>query len=266
MIQTKTTLLVGLLLALGVLTGCEDRPVAAPAAASEAVSGAKVYVVGTDASYVPFEYQNEQHEIVGFDMDVLKAVAAREGFRVRLINTPWEGIFTTLALGERDILASAISITEQRKQDMDFSDPYFEARQLMAIPAGRGDIHAFVDLKQRKVGVQAGTTGEALVQQLQGGASTDIRRFDSLRQALQALVRGEVDAVVGDNGVVAHYVAGMAGHTLMTLEDKASFRPEFYAFAVKKGNRELLDKLNAGIRAIRADGSYQQIYRKYFVS
>lgn len=249
---------------LGALTGCDGKPAATPVAEPTPSDG-RLYIVGTDASYVPFEFQNDKRDIVGFDVEVLRAVAARQGFRVKFVNTPWEGIFTTLSLGERDILASAISITESRKQDMDFSDPYFVARQLIAIPAGQNDIHAFADLKQRKVAVQAGTTGEALLQQLQGRGSARIHRFGSTWQALRALEQGQVDAVLGDNGAVANYVAGNARHQLVTVEDSASFSPEYYAFAVKKGNRELLDKLNAGLKTIQADGSYQQIYRKYFV-
>ncbi|SCK23449.1 basic amino acid ABC transporter substrate-binding protein [Vogesella sp. LIG4] len=262
MIQTRTILLAGLLLALCTLPGCDAQQAAPPAAQPDAATSGKLYVVGTDASYVPFEFQNEQREIVGFDVEVLTAVAAKGGFRVRFVNTAWESIFTALAQGDRDILASAISITEPRRQQMDFSDPYFVARQLIAVGKGNAAIRHLADLKGRKVAVQAGTTGDEALQQLQG--AVDVRRFASMLQALRAVESGEVEAMVGDNGAVAHYVASNPRHKLAAVADDASFSPEFYGFAVKKGNRALLDKLNIGIAAIKADGSYDRIYRKYF--
>ena len=85
-------------------------------------------VVGTDAAYAPFESQNEKGEIVGFDIDVVKAVAQKAGLEVKFVNTPWEGIFNALQQGDRDLLVSAVTITDERKQTMDFSAPYFDAR------------------------------------------------------------------------------------------------------------------------------------------
>ena len=248
----------------------EPAPAAAPAAAPTPVASApapapepaKVYVVGTDAAYAPFEFQNEKGEIVGFSIDLLQAVAAKGGFEVKFVNTPWEGIFNALQQGDRDLLISSITITDERKQTMDFSTPYFDAYQLIAVKA-TSKVAKFDDLKKLKVGVQTGTTGDEVVTKLQGKNSTSIKRFESTPLALKELEAGGVDAVVADNGVVINYVTNNAAANFKTVSDSA-FAPEQYGIAVKKGNAELLEKVNKGIAAIKADGSYEQVYAKTF--
>lgn len=246
----------------------EPAPAAAPASAPAPVASApapapaKVYVVGTDAAYAPFEFQNEKGEIVGFSIDLLQAVAAKGGFEVKFVNTPWEGIFNALQQGDRDLLISSITITDERKQTMDFSNPYFDAFQLIAVKA-TSKVAKFDDLKKLKVGVQTGTTGDEVVTKLQGKNSANVKRFESTPLALKELEAGGVDAVVADNGVVVNYVTNNAGANFKTVSDSA-FAPEQYGIAVKKGNAELLEKVNKGIAAIKADGSYDQVYAKTF--
>lgn len=260
-LQTAALLAAGLLLA-----ACgkkEEPPAPAPvASAPEAPPPAKVYVVGTDAAYAPFESQNETGEIVGFDIDVVKAIAAKAGIEVKFVNTPWEGIFNALGQGDRDMIVSAVTITEERKGTMDFSDPYFDAAQLIAVKED-SKVTKFADLKKLKVGVQTGTTGDEAVTKLLGKNSTNIKRFESTPLALKELESGGVDAVVADNGVVGHYVANNPGGKFKTVSD-SEFVPEQYGIALKKGDTELLTKINEGLAAIKADGTYDQIYTKYF--
>jgi polar amino acid transport system substrate-binding protein len=258
-----------LLVSALVLSACGKKDEAPPAPATPAVvasapapAPAKVYVVGTDAAYAPFESQNEKGEIVGFDIDVVSAIAQKAGIEVKFVNTPWEGIFNTLQQGDRDFLVSAVTITEERKQTMDFSDPYFDAQQLIAVRQN-SKVAKFDDLKKLKVGVQTGTTGDEVVTKLQGKNSANIKRFESTPLALKELESGGVDAVVADNGVVINYVTNNAGSKFKTVSDKA-FAPEQYGLPVKKGNTELLAKLNKGLADIKADGTYDQIYAKYF--
>jgi polar amino acid transport system substrate-binding protein len=266
MLSTRRFLqLAGITAATLVLAACgkkEEAPAPAPVAAAPAPAPAKVYVVGTDAAYAPFESQNEKGEIVGFDIDVVRAAAAKAGVEVKFVNTPWEGIFNTLQQGDRDMIVSAVTITAERKQTMDFSDPYFDAAQLIAVKE-TSKVAKFADLKKLKVGVQTGTTGDEAVTKLLGKASTNVKRFESTPLALKELEAGGVDAVVADNGVIAHYVANNPGGKFKTVSD-TEFVPEQYGIAFKKGNTELLGKMNQGLAAIKADGSYAQIYAKYF--
>jgi len=260
----------GLLIAGLVLSACGKKEPAPDTTASPAASAAasapapakKVYVVGTDAAYAPFESQNEKAEIVGFDIDVVKAVADKAGLEVKFVNTPWEGIFNTLQQGDRDLLVSAITITDERKQSMDFTAPYFDAQQLIAVK-GNSKVAKFDDLKKLKVGVQTGTTGDEAVSKLLGKTNTNIKRFESTPLALKELEAGGVDAVVADNGVVINYLANNTTAKFKAVADK-SFQPEQYGIAVKKGNTELLEKLNKGLADIKADGTYDKVYAKYF--
>jgi polar amino acid transport system substrate-binding protein len=269
-LSTRRFLQASALLVTGLLLSACGKKAETPPAASAPVAAAsapapapaKVYVVGTDAAYAPFESETPQKEIVGFDIDVVKAVAQKAGIEVKFINTPWEGIFNTLAQGDRDLLVSAITINDERKQTMDFSDPYFDAHQLIAVKA-TSKVAKFDDIKKLKVGVQTGTTGDEVVTKLQGKNSTNIKRFESTPLALKELEAGGVDAVVADNGVVINYVTNNAGAKFKTVSDKA-FQPEQYGIAIKKGNTDLLGKINKGLADIKADGTYDKIYAQYF--
>ena len=254
----------GLFAALAI-AGCDKQePASAPSAtgAPAAPAAARVLVVGTDAAYTPFESQNDKGEIVGFDVDVVKAVAQKAGFEVKFVNTPWEGIFNALDQGDRDLLVSAITVTDERRQTMDFSQPYFDARQLIAVKSD-SPVTKFEDIKNMKVGVQNGTTGDEVVGKLLGKSSTAIKRFESTPLALKELEAGGVQAVVADNGVVVHYLANNAAGGFKTVSD-ASFPVEKYGIAVKKGNAELLARINQGLEAIRTDGTYARIYASHF--
>ena len=244
----RATLMLGLALLLGPLARAAEVP--------------RVLTVGTDASYAPFESQNEQGRIVGFDIDIVRAVAAHAGLQVKFVNTPWEGIFNALAQGDRDLVVSAVSITPERQASMAFTDPYFDARQLIAVRQD-SPVARLTDLRGLKVGVQTGTSGDEVVSRLMGKTSTDIKRFESTPLALKELEAGGLDAVVADNGVVVNYVAHNAGGGFKTVSDPG-FATEHYGMALRKDERALLARLNQGLAEIRADGTYARIYASYF--
>ena len=241
-----------LVLSLGLTLGL----IATPALAE------KTYTAATDATFAPFESLNKSREVVGFDADIIHAIAAKQGFKVKLHNTPWEGLFASLNNGERDIVIAAVTITPERKNSMDFSAPYFEAKQLIVVKEG-SPIKQLSDLKGKKVGVQNGTTGDTVMQKQLGKTSPDIRRFENITLALSELADGGVTAVVADNAVVKNYLVNNPGKKFRLIDDK-NFEAEHYGIAVRKGNKALLDNINAGLAAIKADGSYQKIQQKYF--
>lgn len=259
----KTCLLT---LSMTAAIACTKNSATSDSSASGAASGTaekteKTYLVGTDAAYAPFEIEGANKELSGFDIELLTAIAEKAQLKIKFINTPWEGLFTQLESGDRDILVSAITINDERKKQMDFSDPYFEAVQLIAVPAN-SKVKMFEDLKTLKVGVQTGTTGDDIVSKLLGKTNANIKRFEGTPLALQELQNGGVDAVVADNGVVNNFLLNNKA-AFKIIADK-SFSKESYGIAVKKGNAELLNKLNEGLKAVRADGTYQRIFDKYF--
>jgi lysine-arginine-ornithine-binding protein len=222
----------------------------------------KVLRVGTDAAYPPFEKQEGSGEITGFDIEVIQAIAEAEGMKVQVQHTGWDGLFEAVDSGKVDVGISAITITDERKKKYDFSDPYFEAKQLILVP-NDSKVSALKDLKGKKIGVQSGTTGEIVVQKAFGKTYEGIKGYDDTPGAIDDLMLGRVDAVVADNGVVLDYLKKLPKGKFKMVEDK-SFEPESYGIMVKKGNQELLDKINSGLKKIKEDGTFDEIYKKYF--
>ncbi|WP_434777010.1 basic amino acid ABC transporter substrate-binding protein [Neisseria sp. Ec49-e6-T10] len=254
-------------LSLLALTACQKSTTddQTKTSASDLTHNVIEYKVAIDANYAPFESQTENGEIVGFSVDILSAMAQKAGFKVKYINTAWEGIFNTLEQGDSDIVSSSVTITDERKKSMDFSDPYFEASQLIALKSNNTDITTLDDLKNHVISVQNGTTGDIAAQKIQGKTSTHIKRFESLPLALKELAAGGVVACIGDFGVVENFIKNNPEVSLKTISDPA-FEQEFYGFAIKKGRQDIQDNLNKGLKMIKEDGTYDQIYRKYFGS
>jgi len=220
----------------------------------------RTLVVGSSATYPPFAYETPSKDIVGYDVDMIKAIAQKAGLSVRIVNTPFTGIFASLNNGDIDLIVSGVTINERRKQSYLFTAPYFEARQLIALPT-TSTAQALKDLTGKKIGVVIGSTGDDVASNAFGKTSPNIRRFESTPVMIAELVAYGLDGAIGDNGVIAYRV--QEHKELKTLSDP-SFPKEYFGIAVKQGNKALLDKLNAGLSAIKADGTYAQIYKKWF--
>jgi polar amino acid transport system substrate-binding protein len=220
----------------------------------------KELVVGSSATYRPFAYESPTKEIIGYDVDIIRAVAQKAGIPIKLVNTPWTGIFAALNNGDVDLVISGVTINDKRRQSYDFTAPYFEARQLIAVPAS-STAKTLKDLAGKKVGVVTGSTADDAASREFGKSNPDIRRFESTPVVIAELAAGGLDAAIGDNGVIAFRVQEHKG--LKTVNDP-SFPKEFFGIVVKQGNKALLDKLNAGLAAVKADGSYAAAYKKWF--
>lgn len=237
----------------------------APSAASAAAPNPnKTYIVAADASYAPMEYM-ENNKVVGFSHDVLDAAAKSQNLKLEFVNTPFEGLFANVNKGDSDIALASITINDERKQQLDFSDPYFEATQMIVTTAGAGkNIKSFADLKERSASVQSATSGDLILQKLQGSESSKIKRFENMPLAFKELENGGVDAVVGDSSVVSYYVSQNPNAKLHTLVDP-SFVKEEYGFAFKKGRNDgLREAVNKGLAQIRSDGTYEKIHQQWF--
>jgi polar amino acid transport system substrate-binding protein len=220
----------------------------------------KELVVGSSATYRPFAFENPNKEIVGYDVDMIKAIAQKAGLKIRIVNTPWNGIFAALNNGDVDLIISGVTINDKRKQSYDFSMPYFEARQLIAVPAG-STAKSLKDLAGRKIGVVNASTGDDTASREFGKTNPDIRRFENTPTIISELANGGVDAAIGDNGVIAFRVQE---HKNLKTVDDPSFPKEYFGIVVKQGNKPLLDKINNGLAGVKADGTYAQIYKKWF--
>ena len=220
----------------------------------------KELVVGSSATYRPFAYETPTKEIVGYDIDIIRAVAQKAGLQIKIVNTPWTGIFAALNNGDVDLVISGVTINDKRKQSYDFTAPYFEARQLIAVNKDSA-VKNLKDLSGKKVAVVTGSTADDIASREFGKTNPDIRRFESTPVIISELANGGVDAAIGDNGVIAFRT--QEHKQLKTVSD-ASFPKEYFGIVVKQGNKALLDKLNKGLATVKTDGTYAQIYKKWF--
>jgi polar amino acid transport system substrate-binding protein len=217
-------------------------------------------VVASSATYAPFAFENKDKQIVGFDIDIINAIAKQQVLKIRIVNTPWSGIFAALNNGDVDLVISGVTINDKRKQSYDFSPPYFIAHQLIAVPKS-STATTLKSLTGKKVAVVNASTADDVASREFGKTSPNIRRFESTPLIISELAAGNVDAAIGDNGVIAYRVS--QNPELKTVEDP-SFPEEGFGIVVKKGDKAMQDKLTAGLAAIRADGSYAQIYKRWF--
>lgn len=222
----------------------------------------KELIVGSSATYRPFAYESPSKELLGYDVDIIKAVAQKAGLQIKLVNTPWTGIFAALNNGDVDLVISGVTINDKRKQSYDFTTPYFEARQLIAVNQD-SSAKSLKDLAGKKVGVVTGSTGDDAASREFGKTNPDIRRFESTPVVISELANGGLDAAIGDNGVIAFRTQD---HKHLKTVNDASFPKEYFGIVVKQGNQALLSKLNDGLAGIKADGSYAKIYKKWFLA
>jgi len=213
--------------------------------------------IATDATWPPFEFVNEQtKEIEGFDIDIMKAIAEKEGLDVEFVNVGWDPLLAGVAQGTYDAAISSITITEERKKVMLFSDPYFEAGQIIVVRIDNMTITG-KDTLAGIVGSQLGTTGSFEVEKI---AAATLKTYDDIGLAFQDLINGQIDAVVCDNPVALNYT-GQNPDKLKTAG--GTFTEENYGIALAKGQEDLLEKINAGIAALKAEGKFEEFSKKW---
>jgi polar amino acid transport system substrate-binding protein len=236
-------------------------PEATAVAAAPACRATGELIVGTDAAYRPFENVNtETGEIEGFDIDLLNAIAAKAGFTPVYQNVPFDTIFTNLAAGQYDIVISATTITEKRKQTVLFSDPYFAAAQVLTVrEADKETINSVEALAGKKVGVQKGTTGADFAKSLGG---FDVVEYETTPEAMRALANGDVDAVIADDAPSKAILLNNPELKLaVTVE---ALTVEYYGISVRLECTDLIAAINKALAEVIKEGTYAEIYRKYF--
>lgn len=221
----------------------------------------KTLRVVTDAAYAPFEYQ-DKGEVVGFDIDFVKAVAKEAGYDVKIEHVGWDPIFVEIKGKTADFAVSAITINKERKQTYDFTVPYFLSKNEILVPKG-SSIKSAQDLKGKVVAVQNGTTGQEVTEKILGKNSKDLKKFENNNLAILEMKNGGADAVVADNGVVDTYVKNNPKDNFVVIEDDGAFEKEFYGLLLPKGS-ELKADLDKAINKVFENGTYAEIYKKWF--
>jgi polar amino acid transport system substrate-binding protein len=248
--------------AIVLLAGCSSSSDSKSSDASKS-GGVKLVKSGelTTCTHLPYPpFQSIQNgEVVGFDVALIDLVAKDLGVKQKIVDTPFENIKTGAALnaGQCDVAAAGMTITDERKKNLDFSVPYFDATQALLAKKGSG-ITSMDTAKTKKVGSQASTTGEDYVK----AHGADPVSFETSDAELNGLRSGQVDVIVQDLPVVNGWLKDPANSAYEIVANLDT--GEQYGFAVKKGgNAELLTKINAAITKAKSDGTYDSIYSKW---
>ncbi|MCL1091191.1 basic amino acid ABC transporter substrate-binding protein [Shewanella profunda] len=212
-----------------------------------------VLIVGTNASFPPFEYVGGQSgdEIKGFDIDLAKQIAKDAGKTLKVENMKFDSLIVALNSGKIDFIASGMTITAERQANVNFSDPYYEATQVVLVNKDNDSIHTLEDIKDKHFAVQLGTTADIMSKKY----TQNVTAFNTGFEAIMELKNAKVDLVLFDSEPAANYLAKNPELKLIKLD----FPAEFYGFAVSKEQPELLASINKTLAKMKADGQYQTL-------
>lgn len=237
-----------LLLAVG-LVGCGKE--AAPA---------KVLKVGSEASFAPFEFQEEgSKDYAGFDIDLIKAIGKQMGYEVQIQNMGFDGLIPGLESSSIDVAISGMTITEERGQKVSFSKPYYKSGLTIVVKGDNNTIKSFADLEGKKIAVQIGTTGADEAKKVK---NAQIREFNSAPESFLELKAGGVDAVINDKPVNEYYITKSGGKDAKTVGQPLT--AEDYGIAMAKKNTELTAKVDKALDELKKNGEYEKMYVKWF--
>jgi polar amino acid transport system substrate-binding protein len=257
-ILAATTAAAGLLLVAGCTSTDDGGSGTKTAAGGVELVKAGQLTTCTHLPYPPFQSEIDG-KVQGFDVALIDLVAKDLGVKQVIRDTPFENFKTGAFLnsGECDLAAAGMTITDERKKNVDFSDPYFDATQAVLADKGAG-IGSFADLKGKKVGAQAQTTGEDYAK----SQGLDPVSFESSDAVLNGLRSGQVKAVVIDYPVVQGWLKNKANADAFQVADNIN-TGEQYGFTVKKGTAKLLAAVNKALADAKADGTYKKLYEKW---
>ena len=230
--------------------------------AADTEASDKTWVIAMDTVFRPFEYTDEDNDFVGIDVDIIKAIAQDQNFKIDIQSLGWDAAVAAVQSGQADGLIAGASITDERKANgWIFSDSYYDSSQIFAVAAD-SDIASFEDLKGKNVAVKNGTQGAAFAESLkdQYGFTTTV--FEDSPTMYQDVIQGNSVACVEDKPIIQDWIANK-GLGLKVVDSMES-DPAPYGFAImNEANQELLDMFNAGLADIKANGTYDEILAKY---
>lgn len=228
-----------------------------------AVAEGGTLIMATNPEFPPFEYV-EGDMVVGLDADIAAEIAKDLGMELKIESMAFNSVVPAIASGQADVGIAAMTITEERLLNVDFSDSYYNAKQACIVKKG-GVVVDQETLYAALIGVQEGTTGDLLVSDDEAYAAAKVSAYPKALDAVLDLLGGKLDAVVVDAPVAANLLAALNNEDLMVLEG-IEFADEYYGIAVAKGREDLLASINATIARITEDGTLEALIEKYFPS
>ncbi len=242
-------------------TACNSQPTNTATSGTSSGTGAgKTLKVGTEPAFAPFEFQGQNGQLEGFDIDLMKAIGKEAGLEVQFQSLPFDGLIPALQAGPVDAAISAMTITAERQKTVTFSHPYFKAGLAIAVAANNQAIANLDSLKDKKIAVQIGTTGADKAKTIPG---TKVSTFDSAPLALQELSNGNVDAVINDAPVTLYAIS--KGNLTGIKVIGQLLTEEYYGIAMPK-NSANAETLNQALGKVIQNGTYAELYKKWFKS
>jgi polar amino acid transport system substrate-binding protein len=222
------------------------------------IKSAKKIVIGVDDSYPPMEFRDDKNNLVGFDIDFGTAIGKKLGVQVEWKPTAWEGIIASLQTKKFDMLVSSLSVTDERKKEISFSEPYIQGGPVIIVKKGSTEVKTSSDFKDKLIGVQLGTTGDEAVSSLSG--LKEVKRYNKITEALQDLGNGRISAVVADDQVGRYYV-GLEGNKYEVINKMAA---EPFGIGFRKDDTVFTAAVQAAIDELKSEGTLSKISQKWF--
>lgn len=214
---------------------------------------------------VPLSFMDEAGHPSGFETELLAELIRRSNVNIKEdFSANTHVALQELRDKEIDLVMSAVSITDERKRDFDFTEPYLETNPITIITTDE-NIHSFADLADKKVAVTAGTTHERYLKELQIGGKGEVKVYETTFLALKDVIQGKSVAVIGDEAFMAGFYENYKSHNIKIIMDE-SFKEDNYGIAIRKDHTELKEKLNAALAEMKSDGSYQKLLHKWYPS
>ena len=218
----------------------------------------KTLVMATNAEFPPFEYY-EGGEVVGIDAELAAAIGEKLGMDVEIEDMAFDSVIPAVQSGKADFGAAGITITEDRKAQVDFSDEYYTSKQKIIVKSDNTEITGPEDLEGKKIGVQQGTTGDIFATDEFG--DENVERYNKGMEAVQAVQQGKIDAVIIDEQPAKTFISENEGLVILETE----YVEESYAFCFEKDS-DLVDKVNDAIKELKEEGTFDEIVSKYINS
>ena len=233
------------------LTGCGGEE-------KKAADAPKVLRAGTEPAFAPFEFPQEgSKELTGFDVELVQALGQKLGYKVEMVSMGFDALIPALQAGNIDVAIAGMTITDERKKVVDFTDSYYTSG-LMIMVRKDSSVKSIDDLKGKTIACQIGTTGENKSRSVEGA---NVKAFNTQDEAALELKNGGADAVIGDAPVIEYYMTKAGKEFAKTVGEKMEAEP--YGIALKKDNKLTAD-LNKALAEMKKNGEYDKLYTKWF--
>lgn len=218
-----------------------------------------ILTVGTNAEFPPFEFVDDSGQPDGFDVALIKAIGEKLGVEVEIENMEFDALVASIG-NKIDVAIAGMTVTDERKENADFSDPYYDALQYVILPEG-SEIAAFDDLAGKTIGVQLGTTGDFIASDDVDGA--EVKQYNKGVDAVNDLLNGRLDCVIIDKNPALVFAGKFEGQLTAVDGEQFNFGVENYAIAMPKGDTALAAQINGALKELKEDGTFDELVKKY---